>query len=306
VARRTEAVLGDTEKLLAQTDEQIAALTQTVANIGAEADAAARDEAAARLRGEVPASTLDAISLRYSQAVDQLSGAQAQRQNLAATLAQAVRPAVVDASATRGILDDTSLPARVAVGALLGLVLGIALAATREAWRPTLSAPALARHLGVPLLGRLRRLPNSAGALQDQWLASYVTLAAEGAGVRSFELVPVGPDVDVTGLARSLASETEGGHEIVPVHLGGPHNSRLPAQMTQPGTGLVVVAPTRVKSTWLANLERHVRLTRQPVIGVIAYGRRDRSPVRQRDESPATQARPGVQHDAPSTAPATS
>jgi hypothetical protein len=306
VARRTQAVLGDTEKLLAQTDEQIAALTQTVAGIGAEAETAARAEARARLLGQVPDSTLQAISLRYQQAVDQLSGAQSQRQQLAATLAQAVRPAVVDASATRGALVDTSLRARVAVGALLGLILGIALAATWEAWRPTLSAPALARHLGVPLLGRLRRLPTRGGALPDQWLTSYVSLAADGAGVHSFELVPVGPDVDVTGLARSLAAETEGGHEIVPVALDGPHNSGLPARLTQPGTGLVVVAPDKVKSTWLANLERHVRLTRQPVIGVIAYGGKALRPVQRTNESTATQARAGVQHDAASTAAATS
>jgi capsular polysaccharide biosynthesis protein len=277
VQRRETAILGDTEALLAQTDEQITALAQNVAAIEAEADAAARAEALARARGESPGSSLQAISLRHSQAVAQLNRMQGQRQDLAQNLAQAVRPEVIDDTATRGTLVQSGLAARLAVGGLLGLILGIALAATWEAWRPTLSPAALARHLGVPLLGHVKRLPRDATQLSDRWLASYVSLAADGAGVRSFELVPVGPGVDVAGLARSLAAETDQetpgqpGRDIVPVTLDGPHDSRLPSTWTQPGTGVVVVAPRKVKSTWLTSLERHVHLTRQPVIGVISY-----------------------------------
>ncbi len=271
VARRTEGVLGRTEQLLAQTDVQIGALAQNITGIEAEADAAAREQARLRAIGLEGGAPLDALELRHSQAVEQLNNLQTQRQELAATLASTVRPEVVDASASRGIPVETSLAARVAAGGLLGLILGIALAATLEAWRPTLGPAALARHLGVPLLGRLRRLPQTAGDLSDQWLAGYVSLAADNAGVRSFELVPVGPSVDVTGLARSLAAETEVGTDIVPLTLDGPHTSRLPAAGTQPDTGIVVVAPKRVKAAWLSNLERHVHLTRQPVIGLIAY-----------------------------------
>jgi capsular polysaccharide biosynthesis protein len=272
VAQRSDAVLGDTERLLAQTDEQIAALAKNVQDIEAQADAEAAAQAASRARGVEPTTTLEAIRLRHSQAVEQLSRAQAQRQQLAQDVAQAVRPEVIDATATRGALVQNALPARLVVGALLGLILGIALAATLEAWRPTYSPAALARHLGVPLLGRLRRLPQGATTLPDPWLGSYVSLAAEGAGVHSFELVPVGPQVDTTGLARSLAVETEGKQDIVALALEAPHHSRLPAAMTGPGTGIVVVAPRKVKGPWLSALERHAHLTRQPVIGVITYG----------------------------------
>jgi capsular polysaccharide biosynthesis protein len=305
VARRTAAVLGDTQTLLAQTDEQIVTLAQNVAAIEAEADAAARAEAAARARGLATGSSLDAISLRHSQAAEQLSRTQNQRQVLAQTLAEAVRPAVIDGSAAKGVLVDSALPARLAVGGLLGLVLGIALAAAWEAWRPTLSPAALARYLGVPLLGRLPRLPLKAAALSDPWLANYVSLAADGAGVRSYELVPVGPRADVTGLARSLATE-ETEHDIVGVELEGPHDARLPARRTQRDTGIVVVAPKKAKSTWLGSLERHVQLTRQPVIGVITYGGKGRGTVQQQDPAAAAHARPTVTRDAASTAAATS
>jgi hypothetical protein len=287
VEKREAAVLGETKALLAQTDEQIAALAQNVAAIQAEAGAAARAEAEARARGEAPGSELEAIALRHSQAVQQLNRMQGQRQDLAQELAQAIRPEVIDSSATEGTLVDTGVSARVAIGGLLGLILGIALAAAWEAWRPTLGPSALARHLGVPLLGHLQRLPQGPGQLTDSWLASYVSLAADGAGVRSFELVPVGPGVDVTGLARSLAADTDAesphrvGREIVPLTLDGPHEGKLPSTSTQPGTGVIVVAPMKVKGAWLELLERHVQLTRQPVIGVISYARK--APIEEQD-----------------------
>lgn len=304
VAQRTDAVLGDTERLLAQTDEQIATLTKNVQDIELEADAEAAAEAAARANGVEPGTSLEAIKLRHSQAVEQLSRAQAQRQDLAQNLAQAVRPEVVDATATDGMLVETTLPARAVLGLLLGLILGVALAATLEAWRPTLGPSALARHLGVPLLGRLRRLPQGAAALPDPWIAQYVSLAADGAGVHSYELVPVGPQVDVTGLARSLTLEGEGKQDVVPLALEGPHDSRLPASLTGPGTGIVVVAPKKVKGSWLATLERHSHLTRQPVIGVIAYGGKGQAvAAKSDDDTPDVHSRrPAEQNNAPTAA----
>ncbi len=171
VARRTQAVLGNTEQLLAQTDVQIGALRFDIMRLEGEADAAAREEGRLRGIGLTPGGALDVIRLRYGQAVEQLTRLETQRDQLAQTLAQAVRPEVV-ASTARGIPVESLLPARLAVGALLGLLLGVAIAATLEAWRPTLSPTSLARHLGVPLLGNLRRLPERAGDLSDKWIAS--------------------------------------------------------------------------------------------------------------------------------------
>jgi hypothetical protein len=304
VEQRTEAVRGNITRLATQLDEQIAALTTTIAAIEAEAQAAANEEARLRAQGLNPGSLLDAIELRYRQAFDQLNGLVAERRDLTTTLAEAPSPSVTDASSTQGVLIEDSLLPRVAAGGLLGLILGIALAATLEAWRPTLGPAALARHLGVPLLGNLRRLPHTAADLPDRWLTSYVSLAADNARVRSFELVPVGPDVDVTGLARSLAAEAEGGTDIVPLALNGPHDAELPSAGARAGTGIIVVAPKRVKGSWLTNLERHVHLTRQPVIGVIAY-RKGGSPVKQAAPAPAhTPAHTPAHAHAPAPAPA--
>jgi hypothetical protein len=309
VQRREAAILGDTEALLAETDERIAALTANVAAIEAEADAAAQADAQARARGLNPgSSSLGAISLRHSQAVEELSRAQNQRQDLALSLAGAVRPAVIDASETAGTLVETGLAARVAIGGLLGLILGIALAATLEAWRPNLSPAGLARHLGVPLLGKLKRLPRLRSDLDNRWLTHYVSLAADGAGVHSFEVVPLEPGVDVTGLARSLTDdgEREVGRDIVPVALDGRDDNWPPSTWARPDTGIVVVAPRKVKSAWIANLERHVHLTRQPVIGVIGYGHRARTGTVGSGTAPSAPRRRTEEQDPAPTAAVTS
>jgi hypothetical protein len=286
VEQRTEAVRGDTERLATQLEEQIAALTATIQGIQAEAAAAQAEETRLRNQGLNPGSLLDPIELRYDQAVDQLNGLYAERRAVQATLAELPTPRLSGDPIAEGALVETSLLPRLAAGGLLGLIVGIALAATLEAWRPTLGPAALARHLGVPLLGTLRRLPRTAADLPDRWLTSYVGLAADNARVHSFELVPVGPNVDVAGLARSLADEAEGGTDIVPLALDGPHDAQLPSAGARAGTGIIVVAPKRVKAGWLTNLERHVHLTRQPVIGVIAYAKGG-SPVKQAAPAPA-------------------
>ncbi|MCA0144870.1 hypothetical protein [Blastococcus sp. LR1] len=273
VERRAEAVLGDTERLLQATDEQIAELAATVTAIQDEAAAAARQESRAIALGLAPDSTLDAIELRNDQAVDQLNRAQDQRQLLAQTLAETVRPDVIDRAPEQGTLVDASVPARLAVGALLGLLLGIALAAALEAWRPTLNGHTLARHFGVPLLGHLPRLPGRGAGIDDPRLTTYVSLAADGAGVRSYELVQVGPKTDVSPLAEALA-RGDGNHDVLPAEESASNGTLALSTRSHGGAGVIVVAPERTRSTWLEDLERHVQLTRQPVIGVVTYGKR--------------------------------
>ena len=294
VAQRSQTLRGDSQELIAQLDVQIQDLSTTIAGIEAELTAAQAEERRLRAQGLNPGNLLNAIELRYGPAVDQLNRLQEQRQDLVNVLSETPRPIVTDSTTTQGTLVEDSLVPRLAAGALLGLILGIALAATLEAWRPTLGPAALARHLGVPLLGTLRRLPRSAADLPDHWLASYVSLAADNARVRSFELVPVGPSVDVSGLARSLVSETDGsGKDVVPLTLDGPHDASLPLGGAHPGTGIIVVTPKTVKSSALANLERHVHLTRQPVIGVIAYSHGG-SRVKETKTAPATAPKPAT------------
>jgi hypothetical protein len=257
---RDEAVFASTRQALTDTDVQIAAVTERIASIQNEAKAAV-----AGLR------SVDALALEHAQAMEQRSSLESQRQQLVQALTAAVPPRVVDTSST-GDLVPAALTTRLAVGGLLGLVLGAALAATRESLRPTLSGAAIARHLGAPLLARLRRAPQAGTGTSDPWLANYLTLAADAAGVSAVQLVPVGRGVDVSALARNL-DDRAGGPHVVPLVLDheGPRHAVDP-QPAGERIGIVAVTPDVVKGTGLfADLERHSELARRPIIGVITY-----------------------------------
>ena len=76
----------------------------------------------------------------------------AQLQQLSQDIADhAVQPQVIDASASRAGA-AANLTVLLPLGGLLGLLVGIAVAATREATSPTLGRDALARFLKAPVL----------------------------------------------------------------------------------------------------------------------------------------------------------
>ncbi|MGY1779692.1 hypothetical protein [Geodermatophilus sp. SYSU D01036] len=261
VRSRDEAILGDTRQAITRVDEQIAALSQEIVRIEDQAD-----RTVARL------ASVEALALRHSEAVEQRTRLENQRQELASILSATEAPRIIDASATRGLPVPTALPTRLVIGALLGLVLGVALAATLESWRPTLTGPGIAHHLGAPLLDRLPSPPRHDTELQNPWLVNYLTLAADAAGVRSVQMVPVRRDIDVSGLAHEL--DDAGGLRVVPFYLDArtPQDASHPSR---PGTGIVAVVPDLVKGTAVfERLERHAELTRQPIVGVLTYSGR--------------------------------
>ncbi|MGY1681894.1 hypothetical protein [Geodermatophilus sp. SYSU D01176] len=263
VRLREEVLLGNTHQLIAQTDEQIRAVTANISAI----EAAAME----------PFAPVESLALQHDAALEQRRVLEAQRQQLSTSLAQVVRPRVIDDSTAPGTPVPTSLPSRLAVGGLLGLILGVALAAVREAWWPTLGRTSLARQLGAPVLGTLRHAPSRGTELPDPLLTQYVTLAAQNAGVGTVQLVPVGPPVDVASLARSLDNSENGGPAVVPLALeASDHEDEMrPSRLPQSDAGIVVVAPEALRGSSLDALERHVQVTQEPILGIVTYrGRR--------------------------------
>ena len=262
VQERQAALQGANQALILQTTQQIAAVNQRIAAI----------ENASH--GYLTPGDSAGLALRHADALAIRNGLMNQKQQLLTQIANTQGANVIDDSVSSGVTDTSTLPAKVAVGALLGLVLGIAIAATREAMRPTYNASALSRHLDAPLLGRVQGTPTEHSTVTDPLLASYVGIAADRAGVDSVQLVPVGRrKVDVSGLARSLR---KGGRDVVPLVLSGDGGSldSGPNGFTAQHAGIVVVAPKVVTSTFLAALERHLQVTKQRVIGVITYSGR--------------------------------
>lgn len=291
VGLRSDAVLSGNRELLASTEEQIEALTQNISAIETQLE-----------RPGAPFTLLDS---QRTQALAQRSVLDVQRQQVTQTLANAVEPQVIDDAGEADAVPST-LPARLAVGALLGLLLGVTVAAALEALRPTLGSAALARQLGAPLLGHLPRRPERDESLPEPWLSRYVALAARDAGVASVQLVPVDPTVDVVRLADRLDTGPEG-PRVVPLVLAGDPEQEAPTvqELGEPGTGVVVVAPDRVQTRRLTEVERHLQLTRRPLIGVISYadvrpgGRRGAA-----QSAPELETVAGPEHLDPATGPA--
>jgi hypothetical protein len=287
VRLRDDAVFAATRAEIATIDGRLAAVTQRLTEIESSASATV-----ARL------GTVDALALQHAQAMEERAGLEAQRQQLVQVLTTAVPPRVIDASSTAGTLVQVGRATRLAVGGVLGMLLGVALAAARESLRPTLSGAAIARHLGAPLLARLPQPPRGDRGVSDPWLANYLTLAADATGVTSVQLVPVGPDLDITRLSRDLSRD--GGPRVTPLHLApeGPDDEPLSHPQTRLVGGIVAVTPDVVKGTAVfADLERHAELSRRPIIGVITY--RGRLGFRRSRTRAAVRT---VEVDAPATA----
>jgi capsular polysaccharide biosynthesis protein len=264
VRLRDEALFADGRGVLARIEQDISAYSAQIAQV--EQEAAQREARYQRV---------DALTLRHDELVAQRAGLEDVRQQLTQALATAQAPQIVSASAVHGIPTATVLHIQLAIGALLGAILGIALAATLESWRPTLAGPAIARYLGAPFLGCLPRPPRHDSTIRSPWLANYLLLAADGAGVRSIQLVPVGPVVDVAGLARTLDLGKTGPRVVArPLDASWDVDEDRPARRE---TGIVAVTPNVVKGrAMFQELEWHAELARMPIIGVLTYKGRPR------------------------------
>jgi hypothetical protein len=270
---RNDAEFGGTETLLAQVQQQYAAVTRQVGAVQGQIERESQVPAFTTTQVQDRSAALSTLAIEHSTLLAQESTLDRQRQQLIQDLASATRPDVIDDSSKAGIPVQNSLSTRMAIGGVLGLLLGVALAAVREALRPTLYMPALARRVGAPLLGVLPRTPRTAAELEDQWLPQYVTVAAEAAGVRTVQLVSVGRrKVDVTGLSRCL--DGRNGLRVVPLALPGDSPDGVPPATVSSDAGIVVVASKVVKGRALKRLEQHLSVTRQPVLGVIGVRRR--------------------------------
>jgi capsular polysaccharide biosynthesis protein len=163
-----------------------------------------------------------------------------------------------------------------ALGALLGLIVGVGLAGAIETLRPTLvGAEALARELDAPLLGTLpARRAGQLGAT-----AARLRLGAAAAGLHNVGLVAAGPDLDLEQLAERLqrpvmsAGETTKAtaeqHDLPDCRVR-PFAPEV-ASLNGGGTGLVLVSPAKVKKSELLETTHLLRVAPFPLLGVIAY-----------------------------------
>jgi uncharacterized protein involved in exopolysaccharide biosynthesis len=170
--------------------------------------------------------------------------------------------------------NPSPLPVDLALGALLGLILGIGAAGFIEAFRPTLvGGDALAKEFGVPLLGTLSGPP-------DDWdvepgdIPARVGVAARAAALKKVALVPVGPKLDVGVLAKRLqdAPSPRSSAKNSAAAVIRPFDAADGMQNGSSG-GLVLVAPSVVKKADVLEAGHLLTINRLPLLGLITYGR---------------------------------
>jgi capsular polysaccharide biosynthesis protein len=205
----------------------------------------------------------------------------------------ALRPApsiISPATAPRSADSSQRVPDMV-LGGLLGLILGVGLAALLETLRPTLvGGEALARELDTPLIGTLSQSRNGEDRVEDLvGVMGRLQLAARAHGVRNVGLVGARSDIDLDGLAYRLdavrldtpmlASLVGPGmeHEAADVAPSSPDfhvrpfNVRQLAMSNGGGMGLALVSPSTLKKTELDEVVHLLRMSPGPLLGVITY-----------------------------------
>ena len=293
-AELIETRLGVTQahgrELMSNLETQIVDLNQTIASTDQKIDALnlaysqTTDAAKARsLRGDID----DALR-RRDFAVQQRGVLEAQRASLLSADALRPSPKVISEATPPNDPNRSRLWVDIPLAAMLGLILGIGLAALLETLRPTVVGRELiARELGAPILGTLSHPPNGEAPEEEiEEVAVRVRLAAASAGIGKVTLVPVGPEVDVGPLARRLGFGAEG----YPLAVRAFAPSRESANGA--GSGLVLVLPTNVRRTDLIDAGHLLDVVHVRVIGLITYkaSRRTRRAAAEERQSETTQA----------------
>jgi capsular polysaccharide biosynthesis protein len=276
VASRRELLIGPLEERLAQLDDELAAVGEDIDTITS--------------RSENGGTDIDTLRLQLDEALSRQSDIRDQRDSLSDTLDATPRPALLDPATAPGRPEPSGLKADLLVAGLLGLILGVALAAVIEALRPSIvSGDALARVLGAPVLGRVPNPSQRHANHGDHMVTLQLGLAATSARLDVVHLTSVGPAVD---LAR-LAGRLEGAVPNLAVDVVGSDSEDPPRTGTRPHRnrqGLVVVAPEVLPRDALSEVEHLLVITQWPLVGIISYPstlwahytRKDRAKTRSR------------------------
>jgi capsular polysaccharide biosynthesis protein len=205
-----------------------------------------------------------------------------ERVTLLSNQAQRPKPSIISA-ATLPSHPTTSheLPI-LALGGILGLLIGLGVAGVIELMRPTLvGEAALAREFDAPLLGRLSSNSDASPSLAS--LRDRVRVAGEAAGVDCVRLLAAGPSVDLKTLATALANgrgpRPQPPHPPKTTRRSRPHVHDVTVDVFDVHTwspngareGLAVVSPVALKQGDVMDANRLLGLSKLPVLGVITY-----------------------------------
>ncbi len=218
--------------------------------------------------------------------------------DLEGQLAGEPQAAVVDTAQAPAVeVTPRQLP-DVALGGLLGLVLGVALAGALETLRPTVMGRiAIARSLQSPVLGEVRRYASDWNRADVLETASHIGLAATGAEVRRVDFMSISEQVDVAGLAAAV------GKELTNLTVEVADRDTIVARLVSDGDGssslqgnrgrragsvrgLVLVVPEAVKLADLEPARDFLAISGWPLLGVVIAQRANPLALVRRDSTP--------------------
>ncbi len=236
---------------------------------------------------------LTALEARLTSLQDLAGQINVQRNNLQAQLgpqAEVIDKAISAARIAGREVDNALL------GGILGLVLGIAIAAAREMSRPSLvGTAAITRAMGAPLLGEMSTPPDSwtLAALPDA--GSYIELAADAQHVQETRFAALEPGhrrrararvrmlegplgrlrFNLSRTSKPLAVLANDGQfaELVPAVITDTSSLALMNGAGPPRTGLVVAVPKVLKASDVEVLTNFIWISGWTLLGVIVYSR---------------------------------
>jgi capsular polysaccharide biosynthesis protein len=247
-----------------------------------------------------------------------------QRDQLATTEASRPAPQVISAAGIPTDPEPSHRTARLMLTTLLGLMVGVGLAALREVFQPSVvGGRAVAQAMQAPVLGQLVE-PHNVHVTEVGPILGRLRLAAVGAGVERVELISAN-GYELNDLAEHIRRLMESGpmplarpaagHGVTgspaspdaalsdglspepapssPLDVARPGSPAAIRQAAEGTAGLVLVTPDAVHRAELEPIRDLLAITHWPLIGVITYPGRRLGRRRQRREPAA--ARPNWQ-----------
>jgi capsular polysaccharide biosynthesis protein len=278
VKLRLQTSRSDADELARLLDRRIAELNRKLVQID-------------RQFNQVSPQVANALLAQRDDLSRQLDTIELQRLDISREFAVSPKPAVVESAEVPRKMDPSRLPLNLALGGLLGLVLGVGVAGVLESLRPTIVGPrALARAAGAPMLGVLDHPPDAHESRDVAIVATQLQLAAAVAEVDTVALITAGTSFDLQAFLDSLhralaATFLEGAREPRRLLIESFNLAVLDGDY-RAGLGLVLVAPTVLPKSELDVVGDVLSITGWPLLGVVAY--RSTPPRRSRREQEAT------------------
>jgi len=229
---------------------------------------------------------LDRLLRQRDVLVQRMTQIQTERGTVEGTRALRPKAAILDpASPPADEVPGRRLP-DLALGALLGLLVGVGIAATLESLRPTLvGRTAIARGIEAPVLAELAGPPDRR-AHRHGWdpadvaeAAMHVELVAVAAGVRQVQLMALDRQADISNLVQVLGGSLKTAtvqQADTPVARRRRPGSKPAGELDVPQNrdgrvGLVIVSPSIVKLADLDPVKEFLAISGWPLLGVIVY-----------------------------------